>query len=67
MELDQSLLDRKPDELTQTELFARIVYKIRRKYDFQISEMEAIAAARNLIGFTQTLLELGKHSGNVES
>ncbi len=66
MELDQSLLDRKPDELTQTELFARIVYKIRRKYDFQISEMEAIAAARNLIGFTQTLLELGKHSGNVE-
>ena len=66
MAIDQPLLERKADELTQTELFERIVYKLRRKYDFQISEMEAIAAARNLIGFTQTLLELGKHSGNVE-
>lgn len=66
MPVDQDILERKADELTQTELFARIVYKIRRKYDFQISEMEAIAAARNLIGFTQTLLELSKHSGNVE-
>jgi len=66
MAIDQTLLDRKADELTQTELFTRIVYKIGRKYDFRISEMEAIAAARNLIGFTQTLLELSKHSGNVE-
>jgi len=66
MPVDQDILERKPDELTQTELFERIVYKIRRKYGFQISEMEAIAAARNLIGFTQTLLELSKHSGNVE-
>jgi uncharacterized protein YfkK (UPF0435 family) len=66
MPVDQDILERKADELTQTELFERIVYKIRRKYDFQISEMEAIAAARNLIGFTQTLLELSKHSGNVE-
>jgi uncharacterized protein YfkK (UPF0435 family) len=66
MDDNQPLLDRKASELTQTELFARIVYKIRRKYDFQISEMEAIAAARNLIGFTQTLLEIGKHNGSVE-
>ncbi len=66
MALDESLLERKADELTQPELFERIVYKIRRKYDFQISEMEAIAAARNLIGFTQTLLELSKQGGNVE-
>ena len=67
MEADKSLMDRKASELTQAELFERIVYKIRRKYDFQISEMDAIAAARNLIGFTQTLLEISKHSGNVES
>ncbi len=66
MDDNQPFLDRKTSELTQTELFARIVYKIRRKYDFQISEMEAIAAARNLIGFTQTLLEIGKHNGSVE-
>ena len=66
MDDNQPLLDRKTSELTQTELFARIVYKIRRKYDFQISEMEAIAAARNLIGFTQTLLEIGKHNVSVE-
>lgn len=66
MPITEDMLDRPADELTQTELFERIVYKIRRKYGFQISEMEAIAAARNIIGFTQTLLELSKRGGNVE-
>ncbi len=66
MEINQALLDRKASELNQAELFERIVYKIKRKYNFQISDAEAHAAARNLIGFTQTLLEISADKGNVK-
>lgn len=67
MDVNQALLDKKPGELTQSQLFERIVYKIKRKYGFQITDAEAREAARNLIGFTQTLLELSANSGNVGS
>jgi len=66
MEFNQSLLSKKADELTQAQLFERIVYKIKRKYNFQITDAEAHAAARNMIGFAQTLLELNANSGNVK-
>lgn len=66
MPIDQDILERKASELTQSQLFERIVYKIKRKYGFQISDAEAREAARNMIGFAQTLLELSAHNGNVE-
>ena len=66
MEINQSLLDRPAKELTQSQLFERIVYKIKRKYAFQITDAEAHEAARNLIGFTKTLIELNANGGNVE-
>ena len=67
MPINQDILDKKASELKDSELFERIVYKIRQKYGFQISEAEAHAAARNLIGYTQTLLELSANSGKVKS
>ncbi len=66
MPIDQDILERKASELTQSQLFERIVYKIKRKYDFKITDAEAREAARNLIGFTQTLVELSGRDGNVE-
>jgi hypothetical protein len=66
MEFNQTLLDKKAEQLTQPELFERIVYKIKRKYNFQITDAEAHAAARTMIGFTQTLLELSSDNGNVK-
>ncbi len=66
MEFNQALLNKKATELTQPELLERIVYKIKRKYNFQITDAEAHAAARTLIGFAQTLLELDARPGNVK-
>ena len=65
--MPHSLLDRKASELTQAELFERIVYKIKRKYNFQIADADAKTAARAMIGFTQTLLELNAKKGNYDA
>ena len=66
MEFNQALLNKKISDMTQAELLERIVYKIKRKYNFQITDDEAHAAARAMIGFAQTLLELNADRGNVE-
>ena len=51
-------MHKKASELTQEQLYERILYKIRKKYNGTISIDEAHAAARTMIGFTRTLLEL---------
>ena len=58
-------MDKKPGELTQEQLYERIVYKIRKKYNGAISTDESHAAARNAVGFTQTLIEI--QSGKYDS
>jgi hypothetical protein len=66
MDLNQTLLTRDANTLTQAELLSRIAYKIQRRYDFTISDDEAYAAARALTGFCQTLLDINTHRGNVK-
>lgn len=66
MLIDDNILHRNASELTQAQLFERIVYKIKRKYNFQITDDEAHAAARTMIGFAQTLLDLNADKGNVK-
>lgn len=66
MEINQTLLERDANSLTQAELLTRIAYKIQRKYDFTISDDEAYAAARSLTGFYQTLLDIASDRGNVK-
>jgi hypothetical protein len=51
-------MHKKASELTQEQLYERILYKILKKYHGDISMDEAHAAARNLIGYARTLLEL---------
>lgn len=52
------ILTRPAAALSDAELFGRIAYKIRRMYNFQISEAEACEATRNLIGFHKTLVDI---------
>lgn len=44
-------------ELTQEELFDNIVQRIRNMYDYELSDVEAHTAARNLIEFVRILLK----------
>lgn len=67
-DIKPDILTRDASELSNTELFERIAYKIRRKYDEEMSEAEACEAARNLIGFHETLVEIaGQRSRLTES
>jgi hypothetical protein len=65
--ISQDILEKDVCTLSDQELFERMVYKIRKKYDFQISDADARAAARNLAGFYQALLDLKQQSGHGNS
>ncbi len=51
-------MDRDACTLSDRELFDRIAWRIRRQYQFAISDADARAAARNLLGFCQTLVDI---------
>lgn len=53
-----------PDGRSQAELFEGIVKDIKKQYDGNISEPEAREAARNLIGFVKTILEINHRQAN---
>ena len=67
MTISPDILEKDVCTLSDQELFERIVYKIKKKYSFQISDADARAAARNLTGFYQTLLDLKHQSGHGHS
>lgn len=45
-----------PETLGRDELYERIMYRVRRMYNFEISERQAHEATRNLIGFCEAAI-----------
>jgi hypothetical protein len=58
------ILTRPAAALSDAELFGRIAYKIRRKYAFEITEAQACEAARNLLGFHKTLVDMNERKSH---
>jgi hypothetical protein len=48
----------KEDPRTADELYQDVVYQIQRMYNFQLTDTEAHEAARNVLGFFQTVIEI---------
>jgi len=59
-------MNKKISELTHEQLYERVLYKIWRKYNGAISIDEAYAAARTMIDYTRTLLELDAEQNKCE-
>lgn len=53
-------LNTKPSGRNKHEIYEGIVARIKEKYDGNISDVEAHEAARNLIGFVETAMEVNK-------
>ncbi|MEM8832913.1 MAG: hypothetical protein AAGB32_00070 [Pseudomonadota bacterium] len=51
-------LEAPPSKKSQDETYNEIVEMVKKRYDGNISDVEAHEAARNLIGFTKVAMEV---------